>query len=135
MVLTDARQAATLSVLVRPKCAQRGQVTKSARSSANCQGVADSRAASSSRTQALGLWMQSTGAALLAVKRCSLVRVPMAAQDGPRAYGLLYLAAVPDGSCQQEHCQGQVDIGAPRDPSFRRSFQVEGEPARTQARG
>jgi hypothetical protein len=55
-------QAATLSVLVRPKCGQRGQVTKSARSSANCQGAVDSPAASSPRSQVLGVWIQTTGA-------------------------------------------------------------------------
>jgi hypothetical protein len=42
----------------------------------------------------LAIWMQTTGAALLAVKRCSLVRVPMVAQDRHGTYGLLYLAAV-----------------------------------------
>ncbi len=39
-------------------------------------------------------WMQTTGAALLAVEWCSLARVRMAAQDSRSAHGLLYLAAV-----------------------------------------
>jgi hypothetical protein len=38
--------------------------------------------------------MQTVGTALLGVKRCSLMRVRMAAQDGRRARRLLYLAAV-----------------------------------------
>jgi hypothetical protein len=44
----------------------------------------------------LAVWMQTSGTALLAVERCSLVRVWMAAQDSHSAYGLLYLAAVRD---------------------------------------
>ena len=40
---------------------------------------------------ALAFWMQTTGAALLAIKQCSLVRVWMPAQDGRSAHGLLYL--------------------------------------------
>jgi hypothetical protein len=36
------------------------------------------------------------GAALLAVERCSLVRVWMAAQDSRSAHALLYFAAVQD---------------------------------------
>ncbi len=37
----------------------------------------------------LATWMQTTGAALLAVKRCSLVRMRMSAQDSCSAHGLL----------------------------------------------
>jgi hypothetical protein len=55
--------------------------------------------------------MQTTGAALLAVERCSLARVRMAAQDSHSAHGLLYLTAVQDNRCEQEYCQGRVDIG------------------------
>jgi hypothetical protein len=110
MALTDARQAATLSVLVRPKCGQRGQVTKSARSAANCQGVVDSPAASSPRSQALSVWMQTTGAALLAAERRSIVRLRVPVQDGRSAHGLLYLAAVQDDQRQQEHCQPRLDV-------------------------
>jgi hypothetical protein len=44
----------------------------------------------------LSIWMQTSGTALLAVERCSLVRVWMAAQDSRSAYGLLYVAAVRD---------------------------------------
>jgi hypothetical protein len=44
--------------------------------------------------RAMTLWMQTTGAALLAVEWCSLARVRMAAQDSRSAHGLLYLAAV-----------------------------------------
>ena len=40
--------------------------------------------------------MQTSGTALLAVERCSLVRVWMAAQDSRSAHGLLYFAAVRD---------------------------------------
>ena len=38
--------------------------------------------------------MQTTGAALLATKRCSLVRVLVAVHDGRNAHGLPYLTAV-----------------------------------------
>ena len=34
--------------------------------------------------------MQTSGAALLAVERCSLVRMWLAAQDSRNAHGLLY---------------------------------------------
>jgi hypothetical protein len=40
--------------------------------------------------------MQTTGAALLAVKRCSPMRVRMPAQDSRSVHRLLYLAAVRD---------------------------------------
>jgi hypothetical protein len=40
--------------------------------------------------------MQTTGAALIAVRLCSPVRMWMLAQGGGCAYGLLYLAAVRD---------------------------------------
>jgi hypothetical protein len=43
-------------------------------------------------------WMQTSGTALLAVERCSLVRVWMAAQDSRSAHGLLYFAAVRNDS-------------------------------------
>ena len=39
----------------------------------------------------LAVWMQTTGTALLALKRCSLMRVRMRAQDRRSAHGLLYL--------------------------------------------
>jgi hypothetical protein len=55
--------------------------------------------------------MQTTGTTLIAVKRRSLVRVGMSAQDSRSAHGLLYLAAVRDDRCEQEHCQGRVAIG------------------------
>jgi hypothetical protein len=57
----------------------------------------------------LTTWMQTTGAALLAVKRCSLVWVRSAAQDGRRVCGLLYFAAVPADWHEREHRQGTVD--------------------------
>jgi hypothetical protein len=47
------------------------------------------------RTQE-SVWMQTTGAALLAVKRCGLVHVWMPAPDSRYAHGLLYLVAVQD---------------------------------------
>ena len=37
-----------------------------------------------------GFWMQTTGAALVAAKRCSLACVLMPAQDSRSAHGLLY---------------------------------------------
>jgi hypothetical protein len=43
--------------------------------------------------------MQTTGAALVAVRRCSSVRVRMLVQGSCSAYGLLYLAAVRGGVC------------------------------------
>jgi hypothetical protein len=46
------------------------------------------------------IWMQTTGASLLTVKRCSLSRVWATAQDGHSTHGLLYLAAVLNDSCQ-----------------------------------
>src|SRR4029077_17984081 len=42
----------------------------------------------------LTTWMQTNGRPLLAVKKCSLARMRMAAQDGSCAPGLLYAAAV-----------------------------------------
>jgi hypothetical protein len=65
-------------------------------------------------------WMQTTGAALLAVRRCSLARVRMPAQDSRSAHGLLYLAAVRDDWREQEHRQGTVDT----DPSLVRHGQL-----------
>lgn len=38
--------------------------------------------------------MQTTGAPLLVIERCSLARVLMHAQDGRSAHGVLYRAAV-----------------------------------------
>jgi len=58
--------------------------------------------------------MQTTGAVLLAAKRCSLARVPMPAQDSRSAHGLLYLAAVSADWREQEHRQAHFDT----DPSF-----------------
>lgn len=62
----------------------------------------------------LTAWMQTTGAALLTVKRCSLAWVQSAAQDGHGVGGLLYLAAVPADWREQEHRQETVDT----DPSL-----------------
>jgi hypothetical protein len=56
------------------------------------------------------IWMQTTGAALVAAKQCSLACVLMPAQDSRSAHGLLYPAAVRDDSCQQERCQVWIDI-------------------------
>jgi len=75
---------AALSVLVRPKCGQRGQAT----------------------------WMQTIGAPLLASKRYSLMGMRMPAQDSRSAHGLLYLAAVWDDGPEQEHRQGCIDMGS-----------------------
>ena len=48
------------------------------------------------RANGLGMtiWMQTTGATLLRVRRCSLARTWMLARSSRSAYGLLYLAAV-----------------------------------------
>jgi hypothetical protein len=69
--------------------------------------ASDGRHLSGQRSRAI--WMQTTGAALLAVKRCSLARVLMPALDGRSARRLLYLAAVWVDWRQQEPCQGTVD--------------------------
>jgi hypothetical protein len=58
--------------------------------------------------------MRTTGVTLLAIKRCSLARVRMPAQDSRSAHGLLYLAAVSADWREQEHHQGTVDT----DPSL-----------------
>jgi hypothetical protein len=60
---------------------------------------------------AAATWMQTTGAALLAIKRRSLSRLLMPAQDGHSVHGLLYLAAVTRELLPaKKHCQGRVDI-------------------------
>ena len=84
-----------------PKSGQRSQVTWLALSAADRQDAVDT-------SQLLAFWMQTTGAALLAVEWCSLARVRMAAQDSRSAHGLLYLAAGPE----QEHGQGRIDMGS-----------------------
>ena len=71
-----------------------------------CSALTGAACASSLTT-----WMQTTGATLLVVKRRSVVRAWMPAQDSRSAHGLLYLAAVRDDPRQQERCQGRVDIG------------------------
>ena len=58
--------------------------------------------------EALAFWMQPTGAALLAVKRCSLAWVWSAAQDGHRVCGLLYRAAVRGAWREHEDRRGQA---------------------------
>jgi hypothetical protein len=63
--------------------------------------------------------MQTTGAALFAVNRCSPMRVRVAAHDSRRAHGLLYLAAVWTDRREQEHRQGTLDT----DPSLLRYAQ------------
>jgi hypothetical protein len=45
MALTDARQVAALSVVVRPESGQRGWITKLARSTVNCQDAVDALSA------------------------------------------------------------------------------------------
>jgi len=57
------------------------------------------------------IWMQTTGAALLAGKVCSVAGAWMLVQDSRRALRLLYLAAVRDDGRKREYCQGCVDIG------------------------
>ena len=59
----------------------------------------------------LSIWMQTTGATLLAAKRCSLARALMPAQDSRSVHGLLYLAAVRHGWRQQKRCQVHLDVG------------------------
>jgi hypothetical protein len=53
--------------------------------------------------------MQTTGAALLAAKRCTPMRVLILAQDSRSAHGLLYLTAVRGDICPPEHCHAPVD--------------------------
>jgi hypothetical protein len=62
----------------------------------------------------LALWLQTNGTALLAAKRCSQVPVPMAAQDGYGAPGLLYLAAVRDAlrRCPTSRCSAVLGKAA-----------------------
>jgi hypothetical protein len=62
--------------------------------------------------------MQTTGASLLAVNRCSPARVRTPAQDSRSAHALLYLAAVWADRRKQEHRQGMFD-GAPSLVSYR----------------
>jgi hypothetical protein len=58
--------------------------------------------------RALAFWMQTTGASLLAVKRCSPARVRMPAKDGRSAPGLLYrAAAAPRGAVLYRPRSGQ----------------------------
>lgn len=52
--------------------------------------------------------MQTSGATLLAVNRCSLVRTWTPAQGSHSAHGLLYLAAVPGGRREQERASQPV---------------------------
>ena len=59
---------------------------------------------------ALAFWMQTTGATLIAVERCTLVRMWMSAQDSRGAHALLYLAAVRDDGREQGHRQDQADV-------------------------
>ena len=67
--------------------------------------------------------MQTTGTALLAVERCSLVRVWMAAQDSRCAHGLLYFAAVRctlDSMCPAPDAGALVQSPLTATPDFRR---------------
>jgi hypothetical protein len=82
-----------------------------------------------------GRLMQTTGTALLTVEQRSVVGLWTPAKHGRSVLGLLYLAAVPDDSCQQERCQGRVDIGSSCYSLLRRSFQAGCKPARTQLAG
>ena len=65
-------------------------------------------------------WMQTSGTALLAVERCRLVGVWLAAQDGRSAHGLLYLAAVRDDRRKQEHIKVTLTAGLLRSRLWRR---------------
>lgn len=58
------------------------------------------------------IWMQTTGAVLLAIKRCSLQCTWLPAQDGRSAPRLLYLAAVRDDGYKPEHWQDQPSFDA-----------------------
>ena len=51
------------------------------------------------------IWMQTTGATLVAVERCSLARTCMLAQGSRSAYRLLYLAAVRDDWREHQPCR------------------------------
>lgn len=54
--------------------------------------------------------MQTIGTTLARGNRCSLVRVQVPAHNSSSAHGFLYLAAVRDDGCQQEHRQALADI-------------------------
>ena len=54
--------------------------------------------------------MQTSGTSLLGIGPCSATRVSVTGQDSRSVHGLLYLAAVWDDRCEQEHRQGPVDI-------------------------
>jgi hypothetical protein len=54
--------------------------------------------------------MQTTGAFQLVVNQCSSARARTPVQGSRSVHELLYLAAVRDDSCQQDHRQGRVDI-------------------------
>jgi len=62
------------------------------------------------RHSASTTWMRTVGTALFGVQRCSLMYMWTTAQDGRSVHGLLYLAAVRDGSCQQERRQGRCGL-------------------------
>jgi hypothetical protein len=59
------------------------------------------------------VWMQTTGASLLAVNRCSPARVRTPAQDSRSAHALLHLAAVWDDPPRARTHQGIVDAYRP----------------------
>ena len=49
----------------------------------------------------MSMWMQTTGACLFALNRCSSLRVQTAAQGSRGAHGLLYFIAVRDDPARE----------------------------------
>ena len=76
--------------------------------------------------------MQTTGAALLAVKRCSVSRAQAFAQDSHSVHGLLYFAAVRGDICSPKRRQASVDTYVSIDrltaPGDAGSESVQGNP-------
>ncbi len=66
--------------------------------------------------------MQTTGAALLAAKHRSPMRVLMPAQDGRSVYGLLYLSAVRTPSASKNAVKGALTLASFNHGSARCSY-------------
>jgi hypothetical protein len=73
-------------------------------------GDIECRCAAKSGQRGQTTWMQTVGAAMLAVKRCSIARVRMLAHDSRSAHRLLYLAAVRGGICPPETVKATLTL-------------------------
>ena len=58
----------------------------------------------------MGVWMQNTGAILLAAQRCSLVRMWTPAQDSRSAHGLLYSLLYGPISASKNTVKGRLTL-------------------------